>query len=321
MVNPQIDELFLEIAEGMKNEEKHPPFEELKPELARRLYIKATKYYNAVIEEQVSMKVEYVKSDDADIPVHVFHPKPANNDEKLSCFIFFHGGGWVLPLVERDDALCSYIAKQTNSVVVSVDYRLSPEAKYPAPLNDAVNAIKWVFEHADQLGVDKHRIVTGGDSVGGNLTTASSLRLRDGGHPMPIGQLLLCPVINYNFDTVSYSDPKSNLTKDGMKWFWSQYLKKPEDGYGTYTSVLSAESFEGLPRTFCATAEHDVLRDEAEAYVKKLQETGIEAKFTRFEGMVHNFVHMSQKVDQAKVNLDVIVDELKLLLSPTPVKV
>lgn len=226
-----------------------------------------------------------------DIPVRIYTP---NGEGPYPALVYFHGGGWVIGDLDLVDVTCRLLTNRTECTVISVDYRLAPEHKFPAPLEDAYAATKWVAEHGSTIGVDPTRIAVGGDSAGGNLAAAVSLMAKDNGGPQISLQLLVYPNLNYAFDTESYLEFEDGylLSNKDLKWFWNHYLRNAEDGKNPYVSPLIAEDLGGLPPALVITAEYDQLRDEGEAYGKRLQEAGVQTEITRYEGMIHNFFLM-----------------------------
>jgi len=186
--------------------------------------------------------------------------------------------------------------------VVSVDYRLAPEHKYPAGLDDCVFATRWIAEHAAELDGDAARIVVCGDSAGGNLAAAAALQIRDQGGPRLIGQLLIYPVTDHHTSgTPSYREHADGygLTHDTMIWFWDHYLSDPSEAADPLVSPLRAPDLSGLPAALVVTAEYDPLRDEGELYAAKLRAAGTPAEMSRWAGMNHGFFFWAGRVDKA----------------------
>lgn len=245
-----------------------------------------------------------------EIPIRIYTP---SGDGPFPCLVYFHGGGWVLGDLEMVNAACRTLAARTNCVVVSVDYRLAPEYKYPIPFDDCFAATKWVAEHGDQLGIDSTRIAVGGDSAGGNLAAAVSLRARDEDGPALVMQLLIYPVTDHRFDTGSYSSngEKYLLTTDMMKWFWDHYLSSEADGELAYVSPLRAGDLSNLPPATVFTAEFDPLRDEGEKYASNLVDSGVNVNHTRFDGQIHGFFSMLLVFEAAGNAIDLAAVDLK----------
>ncbi len=214
--------------------------------------------------------------------------------------VYFHGGGWVLGSVETHDALCRKIALASHATVISVDYRLSPEAHYPQPLDDCTLAVKAIVAHTDKLACGG-TIVLAGDSAGGNLALATALRLRDdasvGSEVSAVA--LAYPVVQADFETESYRKFATGhgLTRETMQWFWQQYLGKAQpDGYANLLDAPLA----GLPKTFVLTAEFDVLRDEGVQLAEKLSDAGVEVTHSEYAGQLHGFVHFAGAFKKAE---------------------
>jgi acetyl esterase len=236
-----------------------------------------------------------------EIPIRIYRPENATGP--VPVVVFYHGGGWVIGNIESHDGGCRTLCHNSGCMVISVDYRLAPEAKFPAAADDCYAAVKWVAENAAALGVDPSRIAVGGDSAGGNLAAVVALMARDKGGPAIAFQMLIYPVTDHCYGTVSYRENANGylLTEYSMRWFWGHYLNSDTDGLDPYASPLRAESLEGLPPALVQTAEFDPLRDEGEAYAARLKEAGVPVQFTRYNGLIHGYFGMSATLDAAKV--------------------
>lgn len=207
--------------------------------------------------------------------------------------MFFHGSGFVLCSLDTHDGICRNLAAGIGCVVVSVDYRLAPEHKFPKGLDDCLAATRWAADHAAELGIDPARIMVAGDSAGGNMAAVIALRLRDEGGPELCGQMLLYPVTDYHTPgTPSYAENADGygLTRDTMEWFWAHYLNSPAEAENPHASPLRARDVTRLPPAYVSSAEYDPLRDEAERYGMRLREAGVPTVITRFAGMNHGFL-------------------------------
>ena len=213
--------------------------------------------------------------------------------------VYIHGGGWVLCSLETHDNVCRHLCVGAEAIVVSVDYRLAPEHRFPAAIDDSFAAVQWVARHAASFGGDPARIVVAGDSAGGNLAAAVALRARDEGGPRPAGQLLVYPVTDYPSDAMASYDENGEgygLTRESMEHYWSQYLgDAPADA--PYAAPLRAADLAGLPPAFVITAEYDVLRDEGEAYAGALQAAGVPVEVTRYAGVNHGFFSLAGMIE------------------------
>jgi acetyl esterase len=209
--------------------------------------------------------------------------------------VYFHGGGFVFGNLETHDTICRALAKESGAVVIAVDYRLAPEHKFPAAVDDALAATLWVMRNVARLGLDAARIAVGGDSAGGTLAAVVSTRCRDAGGWMPAAQALLYPVTDLStLDTASYVEFAEGygLTRSAMAWFRDHYLARAEEAQDAAASPLLTADLAGLPRSLVLTAEFDPLRDEGEAYAERLRQAGVEVEFQRFSGMIHGFIAM-----------------------------
>lgn len=235
-----------------------------------------------------------------EIPVRIYRPA---RDGVRPVLVYFHGGGWVLGSLKTHDGVCRALANAADCVIVSVDYRLAPECPYPAAPDDCYAATAWVAANAASIGADGARLAIGGDSAGGNLTAVVALMARDRGGPAIRFQLLVYPVTDFSFETASYRDNAEGylLTTGDMRWFWNHYLRDEAAGAHGFASPLRAESLKGLPPALVITAEFDPLRDEGEAYARRLQEAGVPTTLSRYDGMIHGFFSMGDMLDGGKV--------------------
>ena len=306
VLDPQIEAVLAEQDAEGRPAPQDQPIEEL-----RAGYLKRCREQWGALDE-----VHSVEDIDADgVPIRVY--RPVETDEKSMALVYFHGGGWVSGSIETHDGPARAIAKRAGIVVVSVDYRLAPEHRFPAAIEDAWTATQWVASHAEELRLDQDRIGVGGDSSGGNLAAVVSRRGRD--HAIPIAlQLLLYPVINNRAETPSYSLFQSGygLTRDGMAWYWQQYLGDA-DGDNPDASPSAENDLRRLPRAIVVTAEADVLRDEAESYAQRLFLATVETEGYRYDGMIHGFMRMAGKVERANKAFDELAPSITAMLDKT----
>jgi acetyl esterase len=266
-----------------------PALESLSPAEARREAVESLKPWQGEREEVAHVEDLQIAGPEGSIRIRVYTPGERG---PLPCLVYFHGGGWVLCDLETHDTTCRALARKAGAVVVAVDYRLAPEHRFPAAVVDCCAATRWGAANAERLGVDPRRIAVGGDSAGGNLATVISLKFRDDDGPALALQVLVYPVTNLaSFDTPSYQEFAEGyyLTRAEMEWFRGHYLGSPEDGLNPDASPLLATDLHGLPPALVITAECDTLRDEGEAYARRLAEAGVEVTCTRYAGMVHPF--------------------------------
>ncbi|MDZ4825103.1 MAG: alpha/beta hydrolase [Actinomycetota bacterium] len=234
-----------------------------------------------------------------DISVRVYRPSDAPNQPLL---VWLHGGGWVIGSVDSHDQLCRLLCDATGAMVVSVEYRLAPESTFPAAVEDSVAVWDWVNQHAADLGADPERIALGGDSAGGNLAAVTCLAARESGGAQPRLQLLVYPVTDYEFESVSMRDNGVGyfLEADSMRWFYSHYLRDERDGADWQVSPLRADDLSGVAPALVITAEYDPLRDQGEAYGRRLQDAGVPTEIVRIEGGFHGCFGMHDFVEPAR---------------------
>ena len=275
-----------------------PPLHELSVEDARQVIVELFGTKEAP-EPVGAVEDRTIPGAAGEIAVRIYTPQASG---VLPILVYFHGGGWVIGNLEAYDPTCRALTNATGCMVVSVDYRLAPEHKFPAAPEDCYAATQWVAAHASTLHGDPARIAIGGDSAGGNLTAVVAQMARDRGGPALVFQLLVYPVTDYNYNTVSYTENADGylLTKDAMEWFWNHYLRSEDDGNSAQASPLRAATLQDLPPALVITAEFDPLRDEGEAYAARLQEAGVAATLTRYDGMIHGFFSLGAVLDQGK---------------------
>lgn len=255
----------------------------------------------ALVGAQAGPKVALPAADVSEKTIHVNGGdlkltivRPVGSQQKtLPAFMYFHGGGWVLGDFPTHERLVRDLVAGSGAAAVFVNYTLSPEAQYGVAIEQAYAATKWVAEHGKEIKVDGKRLAVAGNSAGGNIAAVVALMANEKGTPALRSQVLLCPVTDANFDTPSYKQFANGyfLTKDLMAWFWDNYTTDAEARKQIYASPLQAttEQLKGLPPTLIQTAEFDVLRDEAEAYGRKLDAAGVHVKSVRYNGMIHDF--------------------------------
>jgi acetyl esterase len=225
--------------------------------------------------------------------------------------VFFHGSGFVVCSLDTHDGMCRNLCAGAECVVVSVDYRLAPEHRFPAAPDDCLAATRWVAQNASALRADGGKIMVAGDSAGGNLAAVTALRVRDEGGPKLIGQMLLYPVTDYyqpGAPSMTGNAEGYGLTRDGMIWFWNHYVGSPEDGVHPHASPLRAASLAGLPPALVVTAEYDPLRDEGEYYGEALRKAGVPVEMKRWEGVNHGFLFFPGIVDKSTSAMDEACD-------------
>jgi acetyl esterase/lipase len=232
-----------------------------------------------------------ISADGQSIKINIV--KPANAKGTPPVFMFFHGGGWVLGDFPTHERFVRDLVVESGAAAVFVNYALSPEAHYPVAVNQAYAATKWVAEHGSEIGVDGMRIAVAGNGVGGNMAAVIALMAKDKIGPEIKLQILFWPVTDANFETGSYSQfgASSFVSRNTMLWFWDKYITDAGERNQVYASPLRASvgQLKGLPPALVQTAENDVLRDEGEAYARKLDEAGVPVTAIRYNGMIHDW--------------------------------
>jgi len=220
---------------------------------------------------------------------------------------FFHGSGFVVCSLDTHDGMCRNLCAGTGCVVVSVDYRLAPEHKFPAAPDDCLAATRWAASNAAALDADPGRIFVAGDSAGGNLAAVTALRIRDEGGPKLLGQLLIYPVTDYpdpGPPSMTENAEGYGLTRKGMEWFWGHYLSDRSHAANPHASPLRATDLSRLPPALVITAEYDPLRDEAEYYADRLRQAGVPTQMKRWDGMNHGFFFVPGVVAKSSAAID-----------------
>lgn len=244
-----------------------------------------------------------------ELPVRIYHPQP---DEPRPVIVFFHGGGFVLGDLDTHDGLARALANRSGRVVVSVDYPLAPEHKYPAAINAGFAATQWVAVNAAEFGGDGTNIAVAGDSAGGNLAAVVALMARDAGGPAIAHQVLIYPDLDFRRSNVSiqeFAGKYGNISRATQQWFMNHYLNGDHEKLDAHVSPLLAPALEQLPPALIVTAEYDALRDEGEQYGARLQQAGVPTTVNRYAGMIHEFIRWP--FDDAARALDDIAAALR----------
>jgi len=264
------------------------PIEQLSPLAARQVLIDAQKGAQLPAAD-VSEKLIDVNGEK--ITLNIVKPQGAQGP--LPVFMFFHGGGWILGDFQTHERLVRDLVAESGAAAVFVNYTPSPEAHFPVAINQAYAATRWVAEHGDEIGVDGKRLALVGNSVGGNMVAAVALQAKQQHTPAIRYDVMLWPVTDARFDTGSYHQFANGyfLSRNMMKWFWDAYTTKESDRNNILASPLRAtrEQLQGLPPTLIQTAELDVLRDEGEAFGRKLSAAGVDVTVTRYNGLIHDY--------------------------------
>ena len=291
----------------------HPSLEKVPASEARRLYRETRAALRPPAPALPVVGDLNAEGTAGSIPLRLYRP----SNGVLPALIYFHGGGWVLGDLDTHDAVCRLIAAQAGVVVIAVDYRLAPEHPFPAAVDDCYDATAWISGNAVALGVDNTRLAVGGDSAGGGLATVVTLMARSGGPSLKY-QVLVYPVTDLRAQTESYSKYADGylLTRNMMHWFIAQYATTEDDVRDWRASPLLAPSVDGVPPALVMTAGLDPLRDEGEAYARRLEEAGVAVDYMCLGGMVHGFLTMGGKIDTANRAVSHIASALRQRLIP-----
>ena len=278
-----------------------PPTEAQTPEAAR-----AMAEERAAVLFGPSEDVHAVEDlDVGGVPIRLYAPE-AGTDTPL--IVYFHGGGWVIGSLDTHDGLCRGLANRTGCRVAAVHYRLAPEHRFPAAVEDSWTVTRWAFEQTP-------RVAVAGDSAGGNLAAVVALRARDAGLRLA-HQTLVYPVIDYRFDTASYAANANGfgLTLAGMRWYWDLYLGAA-DGAHPDASPLRAASLAGVAPALVMVCGLDPLRDEGVAYAERLRAAGVPVRLSEYPDMIHGFLRMSAVIDRSRVAQDEVAAALRAALA------
>jgi len=291
-----------------------PPYETLTPAQAREMYLAARPVSQPEPPKIASAESLTIPGPAGDMPARLYKPLTLRQSDGLSpCLVFFHGGGWVIGNIDSHDVACRTLADEGQLIVISVDYRLAPEHRFPAAVEDAIAATEWISNNARQLGIDASRLIVGGDSAGGNLAAVVAIHAREAG-PKLAGQVLIYPATDFAMTHPSHREPETSalLTHTVIQWFRDHYLGA-SDGEHWKASPARVDKLAGLPPAFVLTAGADPLRDEGDEYAKRLGEAGVPVVHRTYPGQFHGFITMGKLLPKAGVALREIGEWLKTL--------
>ena len=280
--------------------------EELRAETDRR-----NKAIPPTIEPVRRVVRRKINGPDGEIPLRIY--LPANAEPPYPVIMVFHGGGWTIRSYELEGPTSRGLANRVGALVISVQYRLAPETRFPGAADDCYAATEWAIENASEFGGDASKLAVAGTSAGGNLSAAIAQMARDRNGPKISHQVLFCPVIDHDFTRASYDEFAEGygLTNAGMRWFWDNYLGPDGDGSNPYASPIQADDLSGLPDATVIVAECDVLRDEGEDYAAALESAGVDTRLTRYEGFLHGFNVQPGHIQAADSALDEAADRIR----------
>jgi acetyl esterase len=278
-----------------------PEVWQMTPDQARENY--AARVRNAEVKQSIHRTQDRrITGPAGDITVRVYWPREPKSGELFPVLLWLHGGGFVIGSLDTHDSVCRMLATQADCMVVSVDYRLAPECRFPAAVEDSQAALRWLALHASEIGADAKRIAVGGDSAGANLATVIATVARDEGHPKVAFQLLIYPCTAPEPETPSHRKFAEGyiLSRNSIVWFYKQYLRSQRESTNPRFAPLLADDLSNLPPAFVLVAGYDPLRDEGVDYAKRLIEAGNRVQLVNYEGMTHGFYLMGGVVDAAK---------------------
>jgi acetyl esterase len=297
-----------------------PPFETLTPDEARQAYINSRKVLQPPPEDVAETRDLTAPGPLGDIKLRVYRPAGTTSADKLPALIYYHGGGWLLGDLDSHDGVCRRFANLARCCVVSVDYRMAPEHKFPAAVDDCAAATHWAITHADPLGIDPARVAVGGDSAGGNLAAVMALYARDGALPPLTFQLLIYPATDMMMTTVSSQTITDGvpLTSKTMRWFIDHYMRGRDDERDWRASPLRAADLSGTAQALVLTCACDPLCDEGLAYARRLEREGVRVTQLHLSDQIHGFMSMGRIIRAADVAIDMMGAALKKALWPPP---
>jgi acetyl esterase len=293
-----------------------PPIETMTPAQAREVYLAAKPILQPDPEPVAELADLNADGPAGAIPLRLYRGRPAVGSAQ-PVLVYFHGGGWVIGDLESHDQLCRALANAVPCTVLAVHYRLAPEHKFPAAVEDAIGATRWIVKNAGELKVDPSRLAVAGDSAGGNLAAVVSIEARDSGTAQPRFQVLIYPGTDMAMQSPSIARYAEQLplTRKGMQWFVDHYLSGPQDVNDWRASPLRATNLRGLPPALVMTAGFDPLRDEGEAFAMALAAADVPVTLRRFEGQIHGFITMGRIVADAQRAIALAAQALRSALA------
>lgn len=297
-LDPQVAEFLTQLRDsGETAYEDMTPVQSRRIEMHELLKNKASRQ----LEPVATIEHSFIPGPTADLPIRIYRPKGADVSQLQPGLIFIHGSGWIVSNIETNDHFSRALANRTGLVVIAINYQKAPEHRFPIPMEDCYASTLWIFEHATLLGLDAKRIGILGDSAGGNLAAAVTLKLRDDNGPKLAYQVLVYPAVQYGWETPSAIANAEGylLQQSSMRYYWHHYLSSETNINNPYFSPLNAKSHQDLPPALIYTAEFDPLRDDGYLYACKLKNCNVSVKYKCFDGMIHGFIKMLGKFERA----------------------
>jgi acetyl esterase len=314
MLHPQASALL-----DLMVERSIPPVHTLPPQEARRLYRERRYFTQPAPPEVGSVREASAPGPHGPIPLRAYRPLGTDAATALPALVYFHGGGWTIGDLDTHDTLCRQLANAAGCAVVSVDYRMGPEHRFPAAVDDCVAAFRWVHRAASSLAIDASRLAVGGDSAGGNLAAVVAIVARDDGGPPVAFQLLIYPATDMRLVAPSHRTNGHGylLTNDSLTYYRAHYIDDPSRYEDWRASPLLHPDLSRLPPSLVLTAGYDPLRDEGMQYAQRLSEAGSQASYVCFERQIHGFVTMGKVIDEANTAVALAAAALRLGLLGT----
>jgi acetyl esterase len=298
-----------------------PALHELPVEQARTV-LKALSDATGIAKADVHSSLDQqIPGPNGEIPIRIYWPRTSTEGGLLPALILYHGGGWILGDIESHDAIARYLCRQGDVVVVSVDYRLAPENKFPAGVEDCYAALEWVAENAAKIGIDARRIALTGDSAGGNLTIVMSLLARARSGPDIAFQIPVYPCVDCR-ESADYSSRKKFgngeyfLTSADIAWINGKYFSTADEAKDFRASPIVTKDLSGLPPALLITAGCDPLCDEGALYARRLSAAGVPVEYRCYSGTIHGFLSFAGVLDAGREALDLIADRLRVNFGP-----
>ena len=307
MLDPQAKALIdLMVERGV------PPTHTLTPAEARRFYLE-----RRFFTQPEAPAVAAVRNLAGPVPLRYYRPTGTVSDAVLPVLVYFHGGGWTLGDLDTHDVLCRQLANASGAALVAVDYRMGPEDRFPAAVDDCVAAVRWVREQAAALAIDPARLALGGDSAGGNLAAVTAIVLRDAGDPAPLFQLLIYPATDMRAVAPSHRTNGQGflLTADSIAYYRGHYIASRDEWSDWRASPLLAADHSRLPSALVLTAGFDPLRDEGRHYANALSQAGTPAQYVCFERQIHGFITMGRVIEEAHTAVALCAGALRRALA------
>lgn len=275
-----------------------PPLNSVPVDVARKMYEKGAEQTRGTPPEPMAIDELLIPGPESELKAWLYRP---NAEKNLPVLVFFHGGGFTIGSLQSHDAVCRHLCMEAECLVLSVDYRLAPEHKFPAAVEDAWAATCWAVNNAEQLGGDADRVAVCGDSAGGNLAAIVCLKAREAGDPQLAFQLLIYPGIDMSCSLPSHDAFATGyrLTRDLITWFYQAYFTTDDDVTHWQASPINAHSLAGLPPAFILSAGYDPLQDENKSYAYKLEAAGVKVVHSHYPDMIHGFFTMPGVLDRA----------------------